>query len=162
MWRCAPISCLALVLIVRPSLTQTVSHAYIGNDGKAYVIFANGAVKIMPPERQQVGCDNILVDSDKHTVAWSMLVDNCCTSYPVPIAIVLYRDGKKRVISTGQMIWKWRFVREGRIAVVSGPVHGLAAEANLYSIQSGRVLESWNGHGNSPEWAKDWEDEFEH
>ena len=155
------ISCLALVFFVHAAIAQTISDAYIGKDGKARVVFANGAVKIMRPERQQVGCDNISMDSDKRAVAWSVLVDNCCTSYPIPIAVVVYRYRKKTVIYPGQMIWKWRFVREEQIAVLSGPVHGWAARANLYSIQSGRVLESWNGKGDAPEWAKDWADEFE-
>jgi hypothetical protein len=66
-WR---IACLTLIFPVQTAIAETVSRAYIGDeDGRARLIFANGAMKVMPPERQQVGSDNISVGSDKHTVA---------------------------------------------------------------------------------------------
>jgi hypothetical protein len=150
-----------LLFTVPSAIAQKVSRAYCGDDGKAHLVYGKGAVKTVPPQRQQVGCENISVAADGHTVAWSALVENCCTSYPIPIAVVVSRDGKKAVISPGQMIWQWHFVGRGdRVAVLSGPVHGFAAAAGLYDAHSGKVLTSWNGTGASPEWAEGWEGEF--
>jgi hypothetical protein len=151
----------ATLLFVHTAIAQTVLRAYAGEDGKVHVIYANGAVKAFPPEKQQVGCESILVAADQHTVGWSVLVKNCCTSYPIPTAIVLYRGGRKTIVSPPQAIYQWRFTGGGNlIAVLFGPVHGGAAGANLYDVRSGELAASWNGKGPVPQWAKDWESEF--
>jgi len=151
-----------LLLLAHAVIAQTVSRAYVGEDGKAHVVYANGAAKTVPPEQRQVGCGDISVAEDKRTVGWSVLVENCCTSYPIPTAVVVYRNRKKTIIATGQMIWQWHFMGRGdRVAALSGPVHGWAAEAILYDVRSRKVLASWNGTGTAPEWAKVWEKEFE-
>ena len=150
-----------LLVLGHTAIAQAVSRAYVGTDGKAHVVYANGAVKTVPPEQHQVGCDNVTVAGDKRTVAWSVLVENCCTSYPVPTTVVVYRDGKKIVISPGQMIWRWHFTGRGEgVAILSGPVHGSAAAATLYQARTGKALASWKGTGAAPEWAKGWEEEF--
>lgn len=44
--------------------------------------------------------------------------ENCCTSYPIPLNVVVYRDGHRLKISPRQMIWDWKFVADGqRIAI---------------------------------------------
>src|SRR6266542_6558499 len=93
----------------------------------------------------------------KYTVGWSVLIPNCCTSYPIPTSVIVYRNGKKTAIAPGQMIYEWQFLHRGkRIAILSGPVHGRAATAGLYEAQSGRMLKTWHGRGTVPDWAKGW------
>ena len=124
-----------------PLLPRNVSRAYIGDDGRAHVVYVNGADRVFPPEQPQVGCENVSVAQDKHAVGWSILVENCCTSYPIATAVVVYRASKKTVISPDLMIYEWRFVGRGdRVAVLFGPVHGWAAGANYYDARSGRLL----------------------
>jgi hypothetical protein len=150
-----------MLLFLHTAVAQTVSRAYAGEDGKAHVVYASGTAKTVPPEKQQVGCENILVAADKRTVGWSVLVKNCCTSYPVATAIVLYRDGRKTIVSPPQAVYQWHFTGAGnRIAVLFGPVHGGAAGANLYDVRSGELAASWNRKDPIPPWAKDWEGEF--
>jgi hypothetical protein len=151
----------AMFLFIHTAIAQNVSRAYAGEDGKAHVVYANGAAKTVPPEKQQVRCESILVAADKRTVGWSVLVKNCCTSYPIATAIVLYRNGRKTIVSPPQAIYQWHFTGGGdRIAVLFGPVHGGAAGANLYDVRSGEIAASWNGKGPIPPWAKDWQNEF--
>jgi hypothetical protein len=153
----------ALLLFIHTAVAQTVSRAYAGEDGKARVVYANGAVKAVPPEKEQVGCESISVGADKRTVGWSVLVKNCCTSYPIATAIVLYRDGRKTIVSPPQAIYQWHFTGGGEhIAVLFGPVHGGPAGANLYDVRSGGLTASWTGKSPAPTWAKDkdWESEF--
>jgi hypothetical protein len=151
----------AMFLFIPTAIAQTVSRAYAGEDRKAHVVYANGAAKTVPPEKKQVGCESILVAADKHTVGWSVLVKNCCTSYPIATAIVLYRDDRKTIVSPPQVIYQWHFIGGGdRIAVLFGPVHGGAAGADLYDVHSGELAASWNGERPIPPWAKDWEGEF--
>jgi hypothetical protein len=161
MYRRFAVATVTFLLITQIAIAQIVSRAYAGHDGKAHAVYANGATKTVPPEQHQVGYENILVAGDERTVGWSVLVENCCTSYPIPTAIVLYRDGKKTIISPPQMIYQWRFIGRGdRIAVLFGPVHGGAAGANLYDARSGKLAASWGGNGAAPQWASGWEEEF--
>jgi hypothetical protein len=149
------------LLIADAASGQTVARAYADNDGKAHVVFANGADKTIKPQPEQVGCADVSVADDGSTVGWSVLVENCCTSYPIPTSIVVYKDGHQHVIAPGQMIWKWRFIERGsQIAVLSGPVHGSASEARLYDWH-GKQLASWDGSHAPPAWAKNWQQEFQ-
>ena len=40
-------------------------------------------------------------------VGWTVLYDNRCTSYPIPLLLVIYKDGKaqQRLNKSGQMIY---------------------------------------------------------
>jgi len=143
------------LLMASPGFTQTVLRAFIGKDGKAHIVFASRSQAI-PPESQQVDCKDLAVAPDRHTVAWSVLVPNCCTSYPIPIAVVAYRNGKKIVIHPdGLMVHSWHFLERGdQIAVLFGPVHGEAVGAHLYKSSNGKVIASWDAKGTPPDWAR--------
>lgn len=151
------------LLLACPALrAQAVSRAYCGDDKRAHVVFKNGTTKAVPPEAQQVGCDAFSIAADAHTVGWSALFDNYGTSYPIALTLALFRNGKKIAISPNQMIFEWRFVGNGEdVAVLSGPVHGGASVASLYDSRLGKRLETWNGTGTPPEWAKAWKDQFQ-
>ena len=145
-----------------PAIGQTVTSASVRTDGKVSVLYSKHPLKEIPAEEGQVGCENVRIALDRRTVAWSVLIENCCTSYPVPVEIVVYRDSKKILISPGQMVWEWRFIGRGeRIAVLSGPVHGWANSASLYASRTGKRLQSWDGNGASPAWARGWQTQFE-
>ncbi len=140
---------------------QTVERVYCGQDGKAHVVYADHSSKIIPPEAQQVGCADMSIADDHRTLGWSMQVENCCTSYPISVAVIAMRNGKTTVLRSDQMVWQWHFIDHGnRIAVLSGPVHGTATEANLYDVLTGKKLATWEGSGSVPEWAGSWEDQF--
>ena len=157
----AVIACALLILIAGTAAAQDVSRAYCGKDGKAHLVYRDGAALTAPGEPKQVGCDHVTVAMDGRTVGWSVLVENCCTSYTIPIAVVVYRNGKQAVISPGQMVWEWRFIEQGkRVAVLSGPVHGEATAADLYDAHNGKALSKWDGKGAAPIWAMGWEQQF--
>ena len=154
-------SCALLTLFSGTAAAQDILRAYCGNDGKAHLLYRDGAERTPPTEPKQVGCDHVTVATDRRTVGWSVLVENCCTSYSIPTAVVVYHNGKQAVISSGQMVWEWRFIKEGkRVAVLSGPVHGDATEADLYDAHDGKALARWDGKGIPPTWAMGWEQQF--
>ena len=139
---------------------QTVERAYC-EGGKAHVVYADHSTKTIPPEEQQVGCTEMSVADDHRTIGWSMQVENCCTSYPISVAVIVMRDGKATLLRSDQMVWQWHFIDHGnRVAILSGPVHGDATEADLYDVHTGKKLATWVGSGNPPEWAGGWEDQF--
>ncbi len=152
----------ALLTLIAPIGTaQEVSRAYCGEDGKVRIRYRGGATLTAPTEPKQVGCDHVTVASDSRTVGWSVLVQNCCTSYSIPTTIVVYCKGRRTVISPGQMVWEWRFFKQGkRVAVLSGPVHGRATVAELYDASAGKAVSKWDGKGAAPIWATGWEQEF--
>ena len=114
---------LAMLVGVANAAGQTVERAHCGQDGKAHVVYADHSTKTIPPEEQQVGCTDMSVADDHRTFGWSMQVENCCTSYPISVAVIAMRDGKTTVLRSDQMVWQWHFIDRGnRIAVLSGPV----------------------------------------
>lgn len=150
-----------LLIATCASPGQTIKSAYCGDDGILQTVYEDGTTKPQPKEHLQVGCDNATVADDKETVGWSVLVGNCCTSYPVPTSVAVLSHGRKRVFSVEQMVWQWRFVSGAkRLALLSGPVHGNAVKATLYDVRSGRLLATWDGGGEAPSWASGWKPEF--
>jgi hypothetical protein len=73
-----------------------------------------------------------------------VLVDNCCTSYAIPTAIVVYKDGRKTVISPGQMIYEWPSSRAvGVLRYCPGP----STAGHQQPVFTGYVGESCWWHG---------------
>ena len=140
---------------------QAIVQAVCAKDGKAHLTYANKTRRVIPAEPKQVACEEIRVAADKRTVAWSVLVENCCTSYPIPISVVVYRGARRVVMAPGQMVWQWHFEKDGaQIAMLWGPVHGFASAASLYDTRTGKLLTLWRGDSPVPEWGKQWEEEF--
>ena len=152
----------ALALSVTCSLrAQQVSHAYCEKDGKAHIVYRDNSEQIVHPQKDQVGCEHLNIADNASTVAWSVLVNNCCTSYPIPMSVVVYRVRRQTVISPGQMVWDWHFVDKGDLlAVLCGPVHGEPGKATLYNAHNGRVVAEWEGKGTPPGWASTWQTNF--
>lgn len=74
---------------------------------------------------------------DQRTLGWTVNVENCCTSYSIPLSVVLFRDRRvPHTLDQGQMIWNWMFVQGGKeVAVVFGPTHGSeVGDHRLYDV----------------------------
>lgn len=152
---------IAFLFAASACTAQTIKHAFCGNDGKLHLVYEDGTASIQPKERLQVSCDSVAIADDKQTVGWSVLVENCCTSYPIATAAVVLSHGKKRVFRAHQMLVRWKFVEGSkRFAMLSGPVHGDAVQATLYDLRTGKQLETWCGVGELPQWASEWQSDF--
>ncbi len=155
--------CTIGVLVISVSVChgQTIKHAECEANGTLQLIYADGTTKQQPKEPRQVGCDSATVADDRSTVGWSVLFENCCTSYPVALSVAVLNHGRQRIFRAEQAVWAWRFVSGGkRLAMLSGPVHGNAVKAILYDVQSGRRLATWDGSGEPPVWATHWKKDF--
>ena len=86
-------------------------------------------------EPDQQGFDEAHVSPDGHTVGWLVLEANCCTSYPLPTELVLFRDGHIVQRLTGRtVIWAWAFSPDGKaVAWRERTAHG--ASSILYSLR---------------------------
>jgi hypothetical protein len=155
--------CVAFLVLAAVPLAQsapkTLQKVYIGSDGLAHVVDADGKDLTLPKEKDQVEISEPKLSPDKQTAGWLVHQDNCCTSYRIPTRLAIYRAGKERILGDGLMIYDWCFVAGGvRIAMSTGTVHGMESRhLLLYDTRSGRQLEEWNGkfEETSPSRAKD-------
>lgn len=143
--------------------------------GPLHIIYSDGSeiVKTLPPLKAStdketifnaVGFSGIQLAEDGQTLGWTVDFEDCCTSYPIPLSVVVFRH--HQVLHTfdhGQMVWNWMFVQGGvRIAVVFGPTHGPeVGDYRLYDVQTGKLIsEVWGDPDtqalkpDAPEWAK--------
>jgi hypothetical protein len=138
---------------------RLVERVYVDASGSVHVVETGGHDKAVPKEKDQVGSSAVKIADDKKTVAWLAEYDNCCTSYPIPLALVVYRNGRVlQRLGDGLMIYDWRFWASGeQIAFCSGTVHGdSGGHCELHDVRSGRILQTIDGHldDRAPEWAK--------
>lgn len=148
-----------------------ITRFFIGNPiedsgyetGPLHVVYDDGTeiVETLPPleastEKEtvfnDVGFADVQLAEDRQTLGWTINVENCCTSYSIPLSVVVFRDKKVlHTISPGLMIWSWKFVDGGKkVEVVSGTVHGSdVGDDQVYDVQSGKLLSDDNGGGNT-------------
>jgi len=89
-----------------------------------------------------VATDMIRLAPDGRTLGWAVEYENCCTSYSIPLILVIYRDGRiLRTIDDGMMIWDWAFRGGTQVVLQTGPTHGDACIYGLYDIASGKQLD---------------------
>jgi hypothetical protein len=151
--------------------------------GPLHIIYGDGTevVQTLPPLKAStdreiafnaVGFSGVELAQDRQTLGWTINVENCCTSYPVPLSVVVFQH--KQVLNTfaqGQMVWSWMFLETGkRVAVVFGPTHGPeVGDYRLYDVKTGKLMsEVWGDEGtqslkaDAPEWAKQLQDHLHH
>jgi hypothetical protein len=143
--------------------------------GPLHIVYDDGTevVKTLPPLKEstenetvfnEVGFSDVHLAADRQTLGWTMDVENCCTSYPIPVRVVIFRNRKVlHTFAQGQMVWSWMFVRGGeQVAAVFGPTHGPeVGDYRLHDIKTGKLLSEVFGDedtqslkSNAPQWAK--------
>jgi hypothetical protein len=87
--------------------------------GPLHIVYSDGTQIVEDLPRKQKSTDRNIVDNqegisdlqlaeDRQTMGWTENYDNCCTSYAVPLVLVLFRSGSvMQRIAPGQMIWRW-------------------------------------------------------
>jgi hypothetical protein len=135
-----------------------VSRAYVDSNGAVRVVRSDGREVVVPKEKEQQGAEDFLISDDHRTVGWLVEYPNCCTSYPIPMTVVLYRDGRIiHRLENGRAIFRWTFLKGGeQVAYFSDSVHSnLAPECVLVDVATGKTLADWlRDQGPLPAWAK--------
>jgi hypothetical protein len=112
----------------------------------------------------QVGFDQPLIAPDRRTLGWLAEYDNCCTSYSIPLQLILYRDGRivRKLRGNGLPIWQWRFVHGAKqVVFVQRPTHGSFPDHyELRDVASGRLQAEYDQYDDQdrqkmPRWAAD-------
>ncbi len=136
----------------------TVANATLDSSGAIHISYSDGSDVTAPKLKDQVGFGHPIVARDKRTVGWLAMFPFCCTSYPIPLTLAIYRDGKiLESISPGRCIFHWIFLLGGsRVALRTEFLHGEShPDYELHDVNSGRLLARWNPSSSKkqPEWV---------
>jgi hypothetical protein len=122
------------------------------NGNRDLVIIASRGERIEVPksdrkwaDAQQVGFEEVAISRDGTAVGWLAYYPNCCTSYPVPILVEVYRAGKRHTFDPAISPSHWCFVDgSARIAAISRTIHGPRhAVIELWDVSTGTKREAF-------------------
>ena len=159
---------IALLLATLPAWSaERYRAAEVQPDGRLRLTTTHGDARWAPSDRTaepepQSAFEQARIAPDGRTVGWLALYPGCCQSYPLPLALVLYRDGRelRSLMGARMPIWHWRFVHGGRdVAFVQRPSHGAAPDHyELRDVASGRLRAQFDqdedAHTPLPSWAR--------
>lgn len=120
------------------------TSAVVSNEGSVLNIHADSTnISIPRTEPTHEGFSNPKVSSDGHLVGWLELHSNCCTSYPIPLSLIIFAQGKIiQRFQEGLPIWGWSFEQHNSaVAYRQRPTHGNAmVEYKLRRVRDGKLL----------------------
>jgi len=138
------------------SAADSYRRASVDKAGQLRILTKDGRAIAPKKEADQVGFDKVAISQDGRSVGWVALYPNCCTSYPIPLKLMIYSDGHLRAFAgRGLPVWHWRFTARGRqIAFEQETVHGgLGVHYELREVATGRLIAEYNptvGADNQP------------
>jgi hypothetical protein len=115
---------------------------------------------------ENVGASRAAVSSDHESVGWLALFENCCTSYPLPLKLVILHGGRLKSYEGNAAIWFWSFQNGGtRVAAREEMPHGgQGLHYDLWDVASGKRVAEYTpeydqdgrtvARPNEPEWVK--------
>jgi len=151
----------ASTVIAGASGAQTYSRADIDANGQLHIITSTGREIRPAGDSGQAGFDHVAISPDGRAVGWLALFPNCCTTYPVPLKLIVLVAGKRRTFSgNGLPVWEWKFSEDGRyVAIRQAPVHGDAPQHyELRDVKNGRLVDSFEAGSkrsrSPPPWVR--------
>lgn len=143
----------ALVLWASTSLAQapesqraeTYEAVTVDADGRLVIRTADRRTIVLRREGEQTAFANPIISAGGAAVGAQAEFKNCCTSYDIPLQLVIYVNGTvHRFSGNGLPIFRWRFVDGGkRVAYAQEPVHfGCSVHYELRDVHSERLIDS--------------------
>ena len=124
---------------------ETYRSVAIDARGSLVITTTDQKTIVVPKEGEQSSFSAPIVSSAGTAVGAQAEFPNCCTSYDIPLQLVIYANGKvHRFTGIGLPIFQWHFADGGtRVAFGQEPVHsGCSIHYELRDIQSERLIES--------------------
>jgi hypothetical protein len=131
--------------VSRESRLETYQSAAVDADGNLAIVTTKGLIVTVRQEGDQRSFSTPILSSSGAAVGAQALFPNCCTSYDLPLQLVVYAAGKlHRFTGTELPIFQWAFVDGGtRVAYGQEPVHfACATHYELRDIESERLIEA--------------------
>ena len=128
-------------------------------DGNVKIVHGDGTEFQAPKESGQISCSSPAVAESKWAAGWLVAYENCCTSYPIPTTLVIYKVGEPfRRFGDGKLIADWHFLEDGtQVVFYSNTVHGdRAPHYELRDTETGHLIDQWDGHVDerAPAWTQ--------
>jgi len=124
---------------------ETYDSVALDASGALRITRSDGRVIAVPRQKEQSSFEGPTISSDRTAVGAHANYPNCCTSYDIPLELVVYHNAKiHRFKGNGLPIFQWRFADGGsRVAYGQEPVHsGCETHYELRDIVSERLIES--------------------
>jgi hypothetical protein len=111
-----------------PASSETYESVTIDADGnlriltssqRAIIIPKGGFAKAGEVFGQQTAFQKPVISDDGRSVGAQAIFENCCTSYDIPLQLVIYSRGKTHRFEGGLAIFDWHFADRGRRVVFS-------------------------------------------
>ena len=144
-------------------------QASVNDSGQLCIVTRGGRKIITEKDTEQVGFEKIVISEDGHSVGWLADYPNITTSYPIPLALIIYSDGILHEFRGNELaIWKWQFYSDSKqVAYKQATVHGnWGIYYELRDITTERMVDSYDPEygpdnrvleiqHNVPEWVKE-------
>jgi len=157
--RVALFSALTLLLLASSQSSFAADiyvQASIDQAGQLRIVTRNGREIVPRKDSEQVGFERPAISQDGGAVGWLALYPNCCTSYPIPLKLMVLSNGRMRTFTgNGLPVWQWSFQSSGkRVAFRQETVHGgFGTHYELRDLATGRLIATYNpavGPDNQP------------
>lgn len=132
---------------------ETYDTAMVDASGHLHIVTTDRRQIQPPKDPDQVGFDKAAISPDRLAVGWLALFPNCCTSYPIPLKLVVYVSGRVHTfVGTGLPVWKWRFDSTSKqVAFYQETVHGgMGGHYEVRDIATGRLVAQYEPHDSGP------------
>jgi len=165
--RATAAACVAVLYVIPSLVAQERYLRAEENKNHDLVITTSAGGQVVVPKSDRKWADqaqlefrSIAVSRDGSAVGWVAYYSNCCTSYPVPILLEVYKAGNRRTLDPAIAPWHWCFVDgTDRIAAISTTVHGPQHQLiELWDVSTGRRRElfTWmdgESYPDAPTWV---------
>lgn len=124
---------------------ETYESATIDATGNLVITTSDRRTIMVPKRSEQSSFARPVASADRTAVGAQAEFPNCCTSYDIPLQLVIYAKGKThRFKGIGLPIFRWHFVNGGdHVAFGQEPVHaGCSIHYELRDVQSERLIDS--------------------
>jgi hypothetical protein len=121
--------------------------------GRLHILTRDGRRIVPVMDSDQVGVDKPAISADRRSVGWLALFPNCCTSYPIPLKLVVYVSGTVHsFVGTGLPIWRWCFDSSGtHVAFYQETVHGgIGGHYELRDLSTARLIDDYDPQETAP------------
>jgi hypothetical protein len=124
---------------------ETYQSAVIDANGSLLITTSDTRTITVPKEGQQSSFEQPILSPDRTAVGAQANYPNCCSSYDIPLQLLVYAYGKAhRFTGIGLAIFRWHFAdADTRIAFGEEEVHSACRiHYELRDIQSERLIEA--------------------
>jgi hypothetical protein len=131
-----------------PSHAEAYASAKVDDRGQLRIVTQSGRTIVPKKLADQVGFDAAQVSPDGRAVGWLAQFPNCCTSYPIPLKLVIRSNGRDRTFTGDDdlPVWRWRFTAGGKqVAFEQETVHGgMGIHYELRDVATGKLIAAFD------------------